>query len=85
MSSDDDRCEMSDLPKDQCDHCVGKPTEPWSGLDMGEVFVARFKGTCVSCDEPIEPGDHIAVTEYVRDGTGQIIKGHYAHYGCMRS
>jgi hypothetical protein len=50
------RCEITDLPTDQCAHCRPPPPEP--PRQLGPWFTAQYDGTC-SEGCPIEAGDQI--------------------------
>lgn len=57
-----DRCEFSDLPQDQCAHCV---------TAAKRYFDAMYDGTCVTCHQAIKVGQRIretAVGEYEHAG-----------------
>jgi hypothetical protein len=63
------RCDLSDLPVDQCACRVHGPAEtPSDGPPPGLLFEAKFPGRCTSCGERIEPGDLITA-----DGRGGYI------------
>lgn len=92
MSTDADYCEMSDLPHDQCDHCRRKAKRIERDPDVdprpeaiGDVFVAKFHGSCIECREEIIKGDHIALVKEVLDERGKVKYSQYAHYGCTSS
>jgi hypothetical protein len=68
--SAEDRCEFSDLLKDQCGHCQDRErkTEASSTWRVkgkhhrdprGPWFEAAFDGGCDGCGEQIEAGDRI--------------------------
>jgi hypothetical protein len=55
-----ERCDMTDLLKDQCAHCKPKPpTPPRDTSDYGPWFNARFDGDCDDCGASIYEGDEI--------------------------
>lgn len=52
-----ERCEVTDLPKNQCAHCRSKPRSyAWP---PGAWFLARYSGECAGCGDEIQPGDSI--------------------------
>lgn len=57
---DDEVCEYSDLPHDQCDHCVNPGAiHATDTVAKGEeAFFARYDGICArGCGAPIVGGD----------------------------
>lgn len=54
-----DRCELSDLPTDQCSHCWGLDgPEPTPELIVAVKMYARRAGSCEICGEwTIREGD----------------------------
>lgn len=51
------RCDLSDLPVEQCACRIhGPKTEP---VPASHVFTARYAGECVECWEEIVPGEQI--------------------------
>jgi hypothetical protein len=65
-----DRCELSDLPVDQCACRIHAPTEPptMSQRIDGRVlarFFARYDGRCEICDRPIVSGEPICSIEHL--------------------
>lgn len=58
-----DRCDLTDLPRDMCAHCLGH-TEPPTQPDARPWFDARYGGRCSNCDDYIEPGDRIRADGY---------------------
>ena len=52
-----ERCDFSDLPPDQCAHCLGHAgaPEPVDGLLVQPGwFPARYPDRCVECGEPFD-------------------------------
>ena len=66
-----ERCELSDLPVEQCACRVHGPQESAPSVPSS-AFWARYPGVCPECDEEIEPGDMI---RYGMDGR-------YVHAEC---
>lgn len=63
-AADDDRCALSELPKDSCSHC--RPRAPKPPVKVGgkyRLIEARFPGACAVCDKPFLVGDTIARLE----------------------
>lgn len=62
MPGSADRCEMFELPVDQCAHCRGH-VEPRAGVAGAAVpsgwREAKYPGRCVICDEPYTTRTHI--------------------------
>jgi hypothetical protein len=66
-----DRCEFTDLPVDQCAHCLGLAAEPERLAEDRAAYLAsdrwtpaRFPGRCAACGEwTIEEGDPIRLEE----------------------
>lgn len=65
-----DRCDFSDLLKDQCGHCQDRERDAEASRDWrvrgkhhrdirGPWFGARFPGECDGCGGAIEEGDQI--------------------------
>lgn len=65
-----ERCDLSDLPVDQCGCRVHKPGQAYDArqarIDVnpgaagyGEPFAARFHGRCQACGDGIAPGETI--------------------------
>jgi hypothetical protein len=53
---------------------------------LGPIVIAKYRGICAGCHEPIEPGDHIGAEELDPDaveGPGAF-GGDWYHYGCGR-
>lgn len=64
------RCELSDLPIDQCACRIHGPApEP-----PPRTFFAAWRGTCAECREEIEPGDLIRPS--------QLTGGPWIHEEC---
>jgi hypothetical protein len=65
------RCEVSDLPKDQCSHCLGQDAPDDNPYDIAYRFVANFSSTG-DCGHRINAGDYAAKTkdpaEYICEG-----------------
>lgn len=83
-------CDMTDLPKDQCDHCrhgdkqvvdrdIVRSSLPKA---QGDFVVAEYKGICGGCGEDILVGDHISVIEEIRNSKDEVVRKVWAHYGC---
>ncbi len=63
----DERCEVTDLLKQQCGHCQDvQETKP----EYGPWFQARYDGECDGCGEEFERGDTIR-----SDGEGGYLFG----------
>src|ERR1035437_4115659 len=65
-----DRCDLSDLPVDQCACRIHAPTEPptLSQRIDGRIlatFFARYDGRCEICDRPIISGEPICSVEHL--------------------
>jgi hypothetical protein len=65
-----ERCELSDLPVDQCACRIHAPTEPptLSQRIDGRVlatFFARYDGRCADCNEPLVAGERICNIEHL--------------------
>lgn len=64
--SNQERCDVWDLPVDQC-ACPKHRGEPKAPLDdvetVGYAFVAEYHGECVRCDGRIIPGDRLVRTK----------------------
>ena len=57
------RCEFSDLPADQCQHCktgIERTPDPHDVETVGQPITARFPGVCVGCGGTIEEGQRIS-------------------------
>lgn len=54
-----ERCDLTDLPKDQCAHCTGATLgdEPDTRIIRR---TAEYPSRCPACSQPIVPGDVIA-------------------------
>jgi hypothetical protein len=62
--ADDDRCALSELPKDSCSHC--RPRTPKPPVKVGgkyRLIEARYDGSCAVCDAPFQVGQTIARLE----------------------
>lgn len=93
MAGDDDLCGMTELPKGQCDHCrhgdkqvvdrdLVRASMPEA---LSDFVVAEYNGVCgAGCDDPILPGDHIAVVEEVKGSDGKVVRKYWGHYGCTK-
>ena len=73
------RCELSDLPVDQCACLIHAPTEPptLSQRVDGRIqatFFARYDGRCDSCDQSFVSGERICSIENLG----------YVHEDCAR-
>lgn len=60
------RCDYSDLPVNQCAHCLGHQNpEQQAAADRTELLTrpcwipAQYPGTCATCGEHFEPGTPI--------------------------
>lgn len=70
-----DRCELSDLPTDQCACRIHGPQEEIPpGNPVGHAFSARFPGQCLECREDITIGDCIVASP--------LVAGGYVHEEC---
>jgi len=58
-----DRCELSDLPVDQCACRIHAPKPPTPDYVIVARFHARFDSTCPGCGNAIEETDPIARTQ----------------------
>lgn len=80
--STEDWCDFNDMPASQCAHCRKVPELPTMGGSagpkpvLGTITVAQYHGTCASCENPIEPGDHIGPDVNSNNGRAWV------HYGC---
>lgn len=54
-----DRCAFTELPVDQCAHCLGHNAPPPPQLPSGWLR-ARYPGSCALCGELFEAGAPIA-------------------------
>ena len=54
------RCDFSDLPTDQCGHCLGTDKPP-PKLKAEAVTTARYEGACPECFGSIRQGDRIGL------------------------
>lgn len=86
-STNEERCEMSDLLKDECDHCRRNQRTISDDDDrpkLEHIVVAEIETTCQVCGDDIIPGDHIGMIDEVRvPGKEDKVK-RWAHYGCGR-
>ena len=59
-----ERCELSDLPVDQCACRVHKPGQEADGISRayGPEIHARFPGRCLLCGEGVRVGEPIRMT-----------------------
>lgn len=90
----EERCELTDLIKDQCDHCRRNQKQISEQDDrpvLEDIVVAEKKGTCQVCHEDIIPGDHIGAIRGRKgrvpdkdSDTGYRITKVWVHYGCGR-
>ena len=71
------RCDLSDLPVDQCAcrvHAKPEQADPSNPLvRAGYAFEARFSGRCPACDDDIDVGADICRTA----------EGEYVHAECV--
>jgi hypothetical protein len=67
------RCELSDLPPDQCACRIHAKTADDDRPLPGRPFTASFGGSCPACDDRIHPGDQIQRTS----------EGAYIHEECQ--
>jgi hypothetical protein len=58
-----DRCELSDLPTDQCACRIHAPKPPDSEYVIVAKFPARFDSNCENCGDRMHEGDPIARTQ----------------------
>jgi hypothetical protein len=62
-----ERCELTELIKDQCGHCRPKPPPaPRENTGYGPWFPANFPGWCSGCGGEFGTGDEIR-----SDGCGE--------------
>lgn len=62
MTADADRCAVTELPKDGCDHCRPAPARPDPAADgeYGSPVTAAYGGACAEeCGDRIHAGDVI--------------------------
>lgn len=57
-----ERCELSDLPVEQCACRVHGPHEE-PATDSARFFRARYQGVCSGCEHRVFPGDLIMMVE----------------------
>lgn len=66
-----ERCELSDLPEDQCACRIHGPAP--ERPSMSGMFVAMYtSGVCASCLEPVQKGQRIVAVD-----------GQYLHGECV--
>lgn len=55
------RCEFTELPEEQCAHCLGHRTAASEREQLGDArwVGARYPGRCASCGEPFDVDDQI--------------------------
>lgn len=90
--SEDEYCGMTDLKKDECDHCRHKDVQIVDRDEVrarlpeaiGDFVVAEYTGICHVCREDILVGDHIAVVEEVKGSDGKVVRKYWGHYGCTK-
>jgi hypothetical protein len=60
-SGEDDVCLVTNLPRYRCDHCTDTDAGARSRVTRTGTgtTIARYKGRCAYCDDPIQPGDPI--------------------------
>lgn len=63
MTTTDLRCGITELRMSECAHCRAKRPS----------FVAAYDGTCATCDQPIDAGQHIRELE---DGSYEHARHH---------
>ncbi len=71
------RCELSELPVDQCacrTHGPQESARPARPLLHGHAFPARFAGQCKECQESIAVGEQIVASP--------LAGGGYVHEEC---
>lgn len=57
-----DVCDFTDLPVDQCAHCLGhRPAPDKVERVLGQVIDAEYAGVCAHCDERFPAGTPIAL------------------------
>lgn len=56
------RCDVTDLPTDQCAHCLGHTGHPDKVDGIGHIVIADYHGECAHC------GDRITVGAFIRLG-----------------
>jgi len=57
------RCELSDLPEDQCACRIHAKPDPPHTFGIAARFAARFDSQCENCGNRIHEGDPIARTQ----------------------
>ena len=66
-------CDFTDLPVDQCAHCLHQHATP-SGKPVrytGSERDARFDGACACCGDRIHVGDEIVCADVQGDGSDE--------------
>ena len=58
-----DRCELSDLPVDQCACRIHAKPDPQQAFVIVARFPARFDSNCENCGDRMHEGDPIARTQ----------------------
>lgn len=51
-----ERCELMELPKDQCAHCRPTPPRPTTVDGKPRIITASYPGKCAGCHRPFQPG-----------------------------
>lgn len=65
------RCDVTELPTDQCSHCLGQDEpEPFPIRWERSLTEARWPGSCAHCGDRFSVGDLIARGDLRGDGTG---------------
>lgn len=85
-TTNEQRCQMSELLIDQCDHCrrmarvieYRDDTRPV----LDEIIIAQTPDTCQVCHEDIVAGDHIGLIDEVKVPGKEGKVKRWAHYGC---
>jgi hypothetical protein len=85
-----ERCELSDLPADQCGCRVHRPGQAVDArpvqmaiVGFGPAVAAQYRGMCGLCHDQIVPGEHIR-RERLRPlgSSGVGTDGDWAHDQC---
>ena len=71
-----ERCDLSDLPVDQCACRIHGPKEPKPTTGSGRGFPAAYGGRCDVCGDRIHVGDLIAIAY-------GMVAGAWAHADCQ--
>ena len=58
-SGADDRCPLTDLPRYSCGHCTSTDVRPREQVGQIVSMIAKYRGSCAYCDDPIRPGQQI--------------------------